>query len=278
KWYEFAEQQRKICGLTQVELGDKLNVEQGTVGNWLNGRREPELATILKIFHALGITQVTFNSDSQIVDIQSKQRIHWYELAEQRRKNLGLSQAELADEFEVSQATVGNWLSNRREADIYTIAKLLERLGIVDVVLHTDATISLTSGIFDTNTPQLKVSAALKFRGQDIGEKLTLEDELSLHYFSQDVRAYAVRIDGEKLEPRIVSGEYIVVEPGAKLQSYDEVLIKLKDGRYMIRVLLTGRNKEWRYADPNTMQQDTDFDPSQIETMEYIAAIIKPPR
>lgn len=58
KWYEFAEQQRKICGLTQVELGDKLNVEQGTVGNWLNGRREPELATILKIFHALGITQV----------------------------------------------------------------------------------------------------------------------------------------------------------------------------------------------------------------------------
>lgn len=278
KWYEFAEQQRKICGLTQAELGDKLNVEQGTVGNWLNGRREPELATILKIFHALGITQVTFNSDNQIVDIQSKQRIHWYELAEQRRKNLGLSQAELADEFEVSQATVGNWLSNRREADIYTIAKLLERLGVVDVVLHTDATISLTSGIFDTNAPQLKVKAALEFRGQDIGKKLTLEDELSLHYFSQDVRAYAVRIDGEKLEPRIVSGEYIVIEPGAKLQSYDEVLIKLKDGRYMIRVLLTGRNKEWRYADPNTMQQDTDFDPSQIETMEYIAAIIKPPR
>lgn len=278
KWYEFAEQQRKICGLTQVELGDKLNVEQGTVGNWLNGRREPELATILKIFHALGITQVTFNSDSQIVDIQSKQRIHWYELAEQRRKSLGLSQAELADEFEVSQATVGNWLSNRREADIYTIAKLLERLGVVDVVLHTDATISLTSGIFDTNAPQLKVKAALEFRGQDIGEKLTLEDELSLRYFSQDVRAYAVRIDGEKLEPRIVSGEYIVIEPGAKLQSYDEVLIKLKDGRYMIRVLLTGRNKEWRYADPNTMQQDTGFDPSQIETMEYIAAIIKPPR
>lgn len=278
KWYEFAEQQRKIRGFTQVELGDKLNVEQGTVGNWLNGRREPELATILKIFHALGITQVTFNSDSQIVDIQSKQRIHWYELAEQRRKNLGLSQAELADEFEVSQATVGNWLSNRREADIYTIAKLLERLGIVDVVLHTDATISLTSGIFDTNAPQLKVSAALKFRGQDIGEKLTLEDELSLRYFSQDARAYAVRIDGEKLEPRIVSGEYIVIEPGAKLQSYDEVLIKLKDGRYMIRVLLTGRNNEWRYADPNTMQQDNEFDPNQIETMEYIAAIIKPPR
>lgn len=278
KWYEFAEQQRKIYGLTQAELGDKLNVEQGTVGNWLNGRREPELATILKIFHALGITQVTFNSDSQIVDIQSKQRIHWYELAEQRRKNLGLSQAELADEFEVSQATVGNWLSNRREADIYTIAKLLERLGIVDVVLHTDATISLTSGIFDTNAPQLKVSAALKFRGQDIGEKLTLEDELSLRYFSQDVRAYAVRIDGEKLEPRIVSGEYLVIEPNTKLQSYDEVLIKRKDGKYLIRVLLTGRNNEWRYADPNTMQQDNEFDPSQIETMEYIAAIIKPLR
>lgn len=205
-------------------------------------------------------------------------RIKWYELAEQRRKHLGLSQAELADEFEVSQATVGNWLSNRREADIYTIAKLLERLGVVDIVLHPDASISLTSGIFDTTSPQLKVTQAIEFRGQDIGEQLSLDEEEVIHYFSPDVRAYAIRIDGEKLEPRIVSGEYLVIEPGTKLQSYDEVLIKRKDGKYLIRVLLTGRGKEWRYADPNTMVQDPDFDPNEIEEMAYIAAIIKPPR
>lgn len=205
-------------------------------------------------------------------------KVKWYELAEQRRKSLGLSQAELADEFEVSQATVGNWLSNRREADIYTISRLLERLGVIDVVLHPDASISLTTDVFDANTPKLKVKSCLEFRGQDIGEKITLDEELSLSYFSQDVRAYALRIDGEKLEPRIVSGEYIVIEPRVKLQSYDEVLIKLKNGKYMIRVLLTGRGNEWRYADPNTMNQDNNFDPNEIDTMEYIAAIIKLPR
>lgn len=278
KWYEFAEQRRKVCKLTQAELGNKLNVEQGTVGNWLNGRREPELETILKIFQALGIDRVTFNSEGQIANIENGQRIPWYELAEQRRKALGLSQTELADEFSVSQATVGNWLSNRREADIYTIAKLLERLGVVDVVLHHDATISQTSEIFDTSIPRLKIKAAIDFRGKDAGEWLPLEGEPQLCYFSQNLKAYALRIDGEKLEPRIVSGEYLVVEPGTKLQSYDEVLIKRKDGKYLIRVLLTGRGKEWRYADPNTMVQDPDFDPNDIEEMAYIAAILKPTR
>ncbi|MEG9482791.1 helix-turn-helix domain-containing protein [Mannheimia sp. HC-2023] len=202
KWNELAEELRNNLGMSQTELGDKLDVPQGTVGNWLNGRREPALAKMMQLFRVLGIEKVTFDQDSYVYVDES------------------------------------------------------------DVI----------------NTPQLKVSAALEFRGQDIGEKLTLEDDFSLRYFSQDVRAYALRIDGEKLEPRIVSGEYIVIEPGTKLQSYDEVLIKRKDGKYMIRVLLTGRGKEWRYADPNTMNQDTDFDPNDIDTMEYIAAIIKPPR
>lgn len=202
KWNEFAEQRRKHLDMSQTELGDKLGVGQGTIGNWLNGRREPDLATMMQLFRALGIEQVTFDQDSYV---------------------------------------------SIEERDLVSI-------------------------------PRLKIKAAIEFRGQDIGEPLSLDEEEVIHYFSPDVRAYAIRIDGEKLEPRIVSGEYLVVEPGTKLQSYDEVLIKRKDGKYLVRVLLTGRSKEWRYADPNTMEQDADFDPGEIEEMAYIAAIIKPPR
>lgn len=201
KWNELAEQIRKSLDMSQTVLGDQLNVGQGTVGNWLNGRREPELATIMQIFRALGVERVTFDQNSNVL------------------------------------------------------------INDNDVI----------------NIPQLEVKASLEFKGQDAGEWLPLEEQY-LCYFSQDLKAYALKIDGERLEPRIVSGEYIVIEPRTKLQSYDEVLIKRKDGKYLIRVLLTGRNNEWRYADPNTMQQDNEFDPNQIETMEYIAAIIKPPR
>lgn len=204
-------------------------------------------------------------------------KLKWNELAEERRKLLNMSQAELGDRLDVGQGTIGNWLNGRREPELATIMRIFKALGVEFVTFDQDTNVSVDENDL-VSVPQLKVTQAIEFRGQDIGEPLSLDEEEVIHYFSPDVRAYAIRIDGEKLEPRIVSGEYLVVEPGTKLQSYDEVLIKRKDGRYLIRVLLTGRGKEWRYADPNTMVQDPDFDPNEIEEMAYIAAIIKPPR
>lgn len=204
-------------------------------------------------------------------------KLKWNELAEERRKLLNMSQAELGDRLDVGQGTIGNWLNGRREPELATIMRIFKALGVEFVTFDQDTNVSVDENDL-VSVPQLKVTQAIEFRGQDIGEPLPLDEEEVIHYFSPDVRAYAIRIDGEKLEPRIVSGEYLVVEPGTKLQSYDEVLIKRKDGKYLIRVLLTGRGKEWRYADPNTMVQDPDFDPNEIEEMAYIAAIIKPPR
>lgn len=204
-------------------------------------------------------------------------KLKWNELAEERRKLLNMSQAELGDRLDVGQGTIGNWLNGRREPELATIMRIFKALGVEFVTFDQDTNVSVDENDL-VSVPQLKVTQAIEFRGQDIGEQLSLDEEEVIHYFSPDVRAYAIRIDGEKLEPRIVSGEYLVVEPGTKLQSYDEVLIKRKDGKYLIRVLLTGRSKEWRYADPNTMEQDADFAPNEIEEMAYIAAIIKPPR
>lgn len=204
-------------------------------------------------------------------------KLKWNELAEERRNLLNMSQAELGDRLGVGQGTIGNWLKGRREPELATIMHIFKALGVELVTFDQDTNVSVDENAL-VSVPQLKVTTAIEFRGQDIGEPLSLDEEEVIHYFSPDVRAYAIRIDGEKLEPRIVSGEYLVVEPGTKLQSYDEVLIKRKDGKYLVRVLLTGRSKEWRYADPNTMEQDADFDPNEIEEMAYIAAIIKPPR
>lgn len=204
-------------------------------------------------------------------------KMKWYELAEQRRKALGLSQAELADEFNVVQATIGNWLNNRREASIEQIAKVLDRLGVREVTLFPDGMISQEATHLNLTAPNLKVSGRIEFRNVSEGMFIPLSDQY-IAYFSQNYKAYAVQIEGTLFEPRIVSGEFIVLEPGTKLQSYDEVLIRLKDGKYLIRVLLTGRNGEWRYADPNTMEQDKAFNPDDIAEVEYIAAIVKPQR
>lgn len=198
----------------------------------------------------------------------------WYELAEQRRKTLGLSQVELADEFDVTQATVGNWLNNRREPGIELIAKILDRLGIRDFMLHPDGTVSLDEEIL--SKPKLNVRGIIEFRSQPEGIFKPLEENY-IHYFSPDFKAYALQVDGSILEPRIVSGEIIVVEPSTPFQNYDEVLIKKKNGDYLIRILLTGRNDEYRYLDPNTMTETKELalDKDDIDEIHYIAGIVK---
>lgn len=44
---------RQASGLSQSQLGSRLGVPQGTVGNWERGLREPSLDTIKKLADAL---------------------------------------------------------------------------------------------------------------------------------------------------------------------------------------------------------------------------------
>lgn len=199
-------------------------------------------------------------------------KMKWYELAEQRRKVLGLSQTELADEFDVTQATVGNWLNNRREPGIDLIAKILDRLGVREVVLYPDGTVSQDESIL--SKPTIKLKGTIEFRSQPMGE-LKPSSEEYLHYYSNDFKAYAMQVDGSFLEPRIVSGEIIVVEPSVECQNYDEVLINKKDGGYLICLLLVGRNNDNRYLNPNTMQEYKDLVITEDDEMHYIAGIVK---
>ncbi|OOF51435.1 hypothetical protein BKK54_03220 [Rodentibacter genomosp. 1] len=203
----------------------------------------------------------------------------WNELVEARRKLLNLSQQDLADRLGVTQGAVGNWLNNRRKGDLSTIMKIFHALEMIEVTFNSNSgnVVCDYESTHNNVSPRIKIKGTLTFKSETSGEFEAL-DERYFTFYSNSPNTYAYQVLGSKLEPRIVSGEYIVVDPSAKLQNYDEVLIKLKNNKYMIRVLLTGRGDEWRYADPNTMNQDTDFNPSEIDTMEYISAIVKPQR
>lgn len=47
---------RKACGLSQIELGEKLGVTQQVITNWERDLREPNVETLLKI---AGIFEIT---------------------------------------------------------------------------------------------------------------------------------------------------------------------------------------------------------------------------
>ncbi|THA09409.1 helix-turn-helix domain-containing protein [Rodentibacter pneumotropicus] len=203
----------------------------------------------------------------------------WYELAEQRRQVLNLSQVELADYFDVSQVTVGNWLNNRREPTLETIAKLLDYLGVSETVLHSDG--SLSSGVSLTLGAeyQIKVAGELEFRSQLESPWQALDGEY-ITYASNDPRAFAVRVQGTKLEPRIGNGEFVVISPSVAVQQYDEVLVELANGNYMIKLFLAHRDGLYRFIDPNkgfNGEEDTRTT-EEVRRVRYISAILKPKR
>lgn len=61
--------------------------------------------------------------------------------------------------------------------------------------------------------------------------------EGSVDYPTSDTSAYALRVRGDSMHPRYRAGEFIVVTPSIEAQPSDDVVVALKDGRKLLKVL-----------------------------------------
>jgi phage repressor protein C with HTH and peptisase S24 domain len=61
--------------------------------------------------------------------------------------------------------------------------------------------------------------------------------EGSVDYPTSDSLAYALRVRGDSMHPRYRAGEFIVVTPSIVAQPSDDVVVALKDGRKLLKVL-----------------------------------------
>ncbi|MDK9373404.1 LexA family transcriptional regulator [Lelliottia sp. V106_10] len=62
-WYELAKARMKAMGIRQDALAERLNISQGAINHWLNGKRSPSLQEIGAIFELLGVSNAQLNSD-----------------------------------------------------------------------------------------------------------------------------------------------------------------------------------------------------------------------
>ena len=53
--------------------------------------------------------------------------------------------------------------------------------------------------------------------------------------YSDDKDAYALKVKGDSMWPRIQSGEYVVVEPNTVVRSGDEVFVRTVEGKNMVK-------------------------------------------
>lgn len=92
---------------------------------------------------------------------------------------------------------------------------------------------------------------------------------------SQDPQAYGLRVRGQSMFPSIRDGWFVVVEPNGQLRSGEYVLIKLKDGRKMVKELLFKRSGSIEVLSVNGGERMT-FDFPDIESTQAVGAVVPP--
>lgn len=91
--------------------------------------------------------------------------------------------------------------------------------------------------------------------------------------FSNDANAYAVRVKGDSMHPTIKHGQIVVVEPNGQLVPGENVLIALRDGRKMVKELVTGRPDSVTVVSVNGAERHT-FERSEIDAIHAVAMIV----
>lgn len=96
-----------------------------------------------------------------------------------------------------------------------------------------------------------------------------------LQFHSRDPDAYALLVRGNKLRPRVKSGEFLVVEPNQNVVPGDDALVTLTNGEHMVAQLLYfyPGEEEITFGDINESAPTTLLTASEITSMHLISAI-----
>lgn len=90
---------------------------------------------------------------------------------------------------------------------------------------------------------------------------------------TKDANAYALRVKGDSMQPRIRPGEVLVVQPATAVQPGHDVVVRTRDGRKMVKQLLYQRAGEVTLGSINQAHKQLTLSLEQIESMHYVAAI-----
>ncbi|WP_350029769.1 XRE family transcriptional regulator [Caballeronia sp. INDeC2] len=93
---------------------------------------------------------------------------------------------------------------------------------------------------------------------------------------TKDPDAYALKCEGDSMRPRIKDGEFVVIEPNQEIQPGDEVLVKSKDGRVMVKEFLYKRAARTHLISANDAHKPITLQDDEIEKMHFVRAICRP--
>lgn len=113
-------------------------------------------------------------------------------------------------------------------------------------------------------------------KGGDNGylEELDCPVDGYVEYPARDKNAYALRVRGDALRPRIRPGEFVIVEPNRQPHPGDDVVVIARDGRKLLKEFLYERNGEITFGSVNAEHAPISLPRTDILSIHYAAAIV----
>ncbi|EIG23641.1 LexA family transcriptional regulator [Haemophilus paraphrohaemolyticus] len=200
------------------------------------------------------------------------------------REKLGVKQKEFAElcakadkreDVKWGQSRIANYETNSRTPSLEDIAIISQVLGIEPAVLAFS-----TDEIEVVGRPKEGVVAVVGQATMGREDRIYLEEMHTgyVRIFSQDPQAYCLSVRGSSMEPRIHSGEYVLIEPSVRVCNGDDVLVRTVDGQYMIKILEYKRDGEYRFSSINHDHKPFNLQENEVECVHAVSAILKQSR
>lgn len=202
-------------------------------------------------------------------------------MAKARMKELGISQEKLGEEIGKTQGAVAHWLNGRREPGLDDIASIMRVLHIDKVNLLSDGSVTTPTDSFEyVGKPKDGLIPVVGEAIMGMDGEFEMCEELAgwLRIYSSDPNAFSLRVKGDNMFPRINSGEFVVVEPKTSICPGDEVFIRTKDGRNMIKRLGYHREGTYQFISVNQQHQPLTIEDIKVAKVYFVAAIVKSSR
>lgn len=193
------------------------------------------------------------------------------------RESKRLSQAGLAKLCGWGASRIGNYEANVRDVDSQTATIIASSLNISPVVLMFGESEESAEyvGKISTRPITVKGEALMGYEGS-----FEMDESFNgmLLFVSDDPEAFALKVKGDSMFPRINSGEFVVIEPKVKPSSGDEVMVRTFDGKNMIKRLEYHRDGVYRFISINQDHAPITLDESMVDKVYFVAAIVKSSR
>lgn len=201
----------------------------------------------------------------------------WVRLA---RKHIGWTQAELGEQMGRTKANIGHWETGKHAPSADQLVQISQLTGYALPEMGAPKPRPAPEPSNVTEAPALIRSRQIPVVGHVKGGEDGYFEELrypvghgegSVEYWTRDPHAYALRVKGDSMAPRFRAREFVVVTPSVEAQPGNDVVVRLKDGRKLLKMLNWVHDDEVQLLSINDGHGPTTLQREDIESIQRCA-------